>query len=159
MAPVSRTATLGILLTIAVLWIAALAAAPIAASPRLSAVTYAAGSLICHQRPERSFQYEGAQYPVCARCFGLYAGAVGGVLLWAAVGGVGRTTSRRAARLTEPGVVRRLLIITALPTVVTVAASWLGWWDAGNIARAILAIPLGATMAGTIAAVAAGDLR
>ncbi len=154
-----RTVTLGVLLIIAVLWIVALAAAPRATSPRLSALTYAAGSLICHQRPERSFHHEGAQYPVCARCSGLYAGAVSGVLLWAGIGGVGRTARLRAARLTNPGVVRRILIITALPTMVTVAASWLGWGDAGNVARAVLAIPLGATIAAAIAAVAAGDLR
>lgn len=154
-----RTVSLGALLIIASLWIAALAAAPSSASPRLSAVAYAAGSVICHQRSERSFHHEGAQYPVCARCFGLYAGAVGGVLLWVAIAGVGRTARLRAAPLTKPGVVRRILIITAIPTMVTVAVSWLGWWDAGNTARAVLALPLGATMAAAIAAVAAGDLR
>ncbi len=155
----SRPVALGSLIVIALLWSAALTAAPRIAPPELAALTYAAGSLICHQRPERSFHHEGAQYPVCARCFGLYAGALGGVLLWSAVGGVGRTARLRAARLTRPGVVRRVLIISALPTVVTVAASWLGWWEAGNIGRAVLAIPLGATMAAAIAAVAAGDLR
>lgn len=150
---------LGSLLVVALSWSAALTAAPRSAPPELAALTYAAGALICHQQPERSFSHEDAQYPVCARCFGLYLGAVGGVLLWAGIGGLGRTARRRAARFTRPSVARWILIMTALPTVATVVASWLGWWDAGNLTRAVLALPLGAVIAGAIAAVAAGDLR
>ncbi|HUE88911.1 MAG TPA: DUF2085 domain-containing protein [Vicinamibacterales bacterium] len=127
--------------------------------PRVSALTYAAGALICHQRPERSIHHAGAQYPVCARCLGLYAGAVCGVLLWAGLAGIGRAPRRVATRLSHPTLVRRLLIITAFPTLVTVVASWLGWWDAGNAARLILALPLGGAIAAALAAVATGDLR
>jgi uncharacterized membrane protein len=156
---VSRPVALVALLLIALSWNAALVAAPRALAPAVSAVTYAAGSLICHQRPERSFQYQGAQYPVCARCLGLYAGAAGGVLLWTAVSGLGRTARARASRITQPALVRRLLIAAALPTVVTVVAAWLGWWDAGNLTRAAVALPLGATIAAVVAAVAARDLR
>ena len=140
-------------------WGAALTAAPVAASPRVAALTYAAGSLICHQRPERSFHYQGAQSPVCARCFGLYTGAVAGVLLWAAAAGVGSRPRTRTMPLTNTRVIRRLLFLIALPTMVSVTASWLGWWEAGNIVRAALAAPLGAAIAAVIAAVAAGDLR
>ena len=64
-------------------WPMALLLAPVAAArPQPSSlgyafalVIYAAGSLICHQRPERSFHLLGAQLPVCARCMGIYAGA------------------------------------------------------------------------------------
>ena len=46
--------------------------------PVLTLAVYQAGSLVCHQRPERSFHLAGVQLPVCARCFGLYlSGAVG----------------------------------------------------------------------------------
>lgn len=31
---------------------------------------------ICHQKPERSFFYKGNQFPVCARCTGIYAGYI-----------------------------------------------------------------------------------
>ncbi|MGL4589873.1 MAG: DUF2085 domain-containing protein [Mycoplasmatales bacterium] len=34
----------------------------------------------CHQKPERSFHYHGYQYPVCARCTGLYLGYVIGLI-------------------------------------------------------------------------------
>ena len=37
-------------------------------------------SLICHQRPERSFWIFGAPVAVCARCLGLYIGAAIGLL-------------------------------------------------------------------------------
>ena len=95
---------------------------------------------------------------MCARCLGLYLGAVGGVLLWMGASGLGGTPHAVAARLAHPTVVRRILIATALPTIVTVAASWLGW-DAGNVIRWALALPLGATLAAVVAAFAAGDLR
>jgi uncharacterized membrane protein len=156
---VSRLVALVALLVITLLWSAALIAAPRPLVPSVSALTYTAGSLICHQRPERSFHYQGAQYPVCARCLGLYTGASGGVLLWTAVSGFGRFPRARAARLTHPGLVKRVLIFAAAPTAVTVAAAWSGAWDAGNVVRAAVAIPLGATIAAVIAAVAARDLR
>src|SRR5262245_19064114 len=59
------------------------------ASPNIPAgygvafATYAIGSLVCHQRPERSFHLFGTQMPVCARCVGIYAGAAAAAaLLW-----------------------------------------------------------------------------
>lgn len=30
----------------------------------------------CHKKPERSFFYKGKQFPICARCTGLYLGFV-----------------------------------------------------------------------------------
>lgn len=30
----------------------------------------------CHQKPERSFIIKGRQFPVCARCAGVYAGGI-----------------------------------------------------------------------------------
>ena len=45
-----------------------------------SFVLYAAGSRICHQRPERSFHTAGVKWPVCGRCSGLYLGAPAGAL-------------------------------------------------------------------------------
>lgn len=29
-------------------------------------------NLMCHRKPERSFQYKGHYFPVCARCTGFY---------------------------------------------------------------------------------------
>lgn len=36
----------------------------------------------CHQLPERSFFYHGKQFPVCARCTGVFIGQILGVLLF-----------------------------------------------------------------------------
>ena len=68
---------------LAAVWLLLIATAPFLWTP-LAALLYAGASLICHQLPERSFHLDGAQLPVCGRCFGLYAGgtlgSLGGVL-------------------------------------------------------------------------------
>lgn len=140
-------------------WNAALVAAPASAPPTLSAATYLAGSLVCHQLPERSFHHAGAQYPVCARCLGLYLGAGIGVLAWAAVAGTGGRPRASIAPAIEWSVIRPALLIAALPTLLTVALAWTGAYDASNTLRALFALPLGAATAAIVAAVAAGDLR
>ena len=65
-------------------WAALLVAAPFLASrahasalaSALIVGVYGIGSLICHQLPERSYHLWAAQMPVCARCTGIYFGAV-----------------------------------------------------------------------------------
>lgn len=114
--------------------------------------------MVCHQRPERSFHRNGVQYPVCARCLGLYVGAVAGVAVWGVAGGLKARPKPRVARFTAAHW-KRLIIFVAAPTVLSVLTGFLGWWDATNIGRAALALPLGASVSALIAAVAAGDLR
>jgi hypothetical protein len=155
---VRRPLSLAALASIALLWCAALVTAPLWDRASVSAIVYAAGSLICHQQADRSFHVAGHQLPVCARCFGLYAGSLAGVLLWAAVAGSGRGPARRVrAWLTSPRM-RAALAVAAAPTVATVAAAWTGIWDAGNAMRGALAVPLGAAIGALVAAWAAGDL-
>lgn len=36
----------------------------------------------CHQRPDRSFFFCGKQFPVCARCTGVFIGEILGLLLF-----------------------------------------------------------------------------
>ena len=145
------------------LWCAALVAAPLVGSSRdnggdlFAAAMYAVGSLVCHQRPERSFHLAGAQLPVCARCMGLYLGAAVGVTGWVAFGGLGSRLGPRAARW--PKRLRVALIVAAIPTLVSLLTAWLGFWDPGNVVRATLALPLGVTAGGLISAGAARDLE
>jgi uncharacterized membrane protein len=110
---------------------------------------YAASSLVCHQRPERSLTSCNRQWPVCGRCSGLYLGAAAGVLLAAA--GVGRRGSWRQWRMR--------MLLSAIPT----AALWLGeiagLGDPGTPLRLALALPLGIVTALWLAAVSRGDLR
>ena len=116
---------------------------------------FAAGGLICHQRPERSFFIDGHQHPVCARCTGLYLSGAVGIVGWLVV-----KLGRRWTPLPfEPRLARRVALISALPTAVSVATGVLGVWDGSNVTRAMLAIPFGACAGMIVAAVATKDLR
>src|SRR5262245_55785539 len=73
--------------TAAIVWSIAIptAAARIHEQPpglgsRLSTAVYLVSSVICHQRPERSFFTGQTAWPVCARCAGLYGGAAVGAV-------------------------------------------------------------------------------
>lgn len=170
-----RPVTLVTLAAVAAIWLAAILATPTlgAGAPVVTstpstlsragvvtgALVYLLGSVVCHQRPERSFHRDGAQLPVCARCLGLYAGGALGVLAWAALSGLGARTSRPARRLIESPRLRLAVLLLALPTIGSVATAVLGVWDAPNTARALLALPTGGAIGALVAAVAAGDLR
>jgi uncharacterized membrane protein len=139
------------LLAAVVAWTGSLALVPLApgVSSTLTGVVYAAGSLVCHQIPDRSFHLAGVQLPVCARCAGLYAGAAIGVLAWWVAGRGRRVRWPRSSAL-------RTLAVAALPTAVTAATAWAGVADPSNSWRAVLALPLG-IVGGLMAAAAASD--
>ncbi len=158
---VRRRSAIVCVVFVALSWVTALLAAPATASHSgvASAAIYAAGSLVCHQRPERSFHRDGAQLPVCARCLGLYGGGLVGVLGWAGVAGLARQASARAERLALSRPIRFAVIVFALPSLFSLTTAWLGLWDPSNATRAVLALPLGAVIGAVVCAVAAGDLR
>ncbi len=119
----------------AVSWTAAIFFLPLAADPAKpsvgTAAIHGAGALICHQRPERSFHARDRQFPVCARCSGLYvAGTAGALAGWLGCARIPRRT-------------RALLVTTAIPTAITVAAEWAGVAAPSNLIRAAAAVPLG----------------
>jgi uncharacterized membrane protein len=118
-------------------WVALLVTAP-RLPTILAAAIYGIGSLICHQRPERSFHLAGAQLPVCARCLGIYVGAALGLVVasW-------RVSNQRRTRRV-PAVA---LLVVALPSIVTLLAEWSGLWNPGNIPRAVAGMILGAGVA------------
>ena len=118
-------------------------------------IVFLAGSLICHQRPDRSFFWAGHQLPVCARCTGLYLSALTGVLAWAAI----KSATRWQRRPIDPRTARALFVAAAMPTAISLASGSLGIWDGSNITRALIAVPLGATAGVIVAAVATKDLR
>jgi uncharacterized membrane protein len=130
-------------------WLAMLLAAPwVRAAPdpspgprTIAGLAYIAGSRVCHQRPERTLTVAGAPMPVCARCTGLYAGAVAGLVL-ALVRGRGRGG-------------RTALAIAALPTVLSLAIEWMGG-PSGPASRLMAALPLGFVV-GTLVVAAAAE--
>jgi uncharacterized membrane protein len=119
------------------------------------ALIFSAGSLICHQLPDRSFFVDGHQFPVCARCTGLYLSGAMGIAGWLAL----KMTRRWTAVPFDPGLAKRVLLLSAIPTAVSFTTGVLGLWDGSNATRAILAIPLGASAGAMVAAVATKDLR
>lgn len=120
-----------------------------------SEIIFAIGGLICHQRPERSFFWATHQFPVCARCTGLYLSAALGLVGWAAI----KIQGRNRPRPIDPRAARAWLIAAALPTLISVASGALDVWDGTNITRATLALPLGFVGGVIVAAVATKDLR
>jgi uncharacterized membrane protein len=130
-----------ILTALASAWLILLVSAPLL-PPAMSALVYAAASLVCHQRPERSFHADAFQLPVCARCLGIYAGAAAGssaALLTAAgpaVLAVGRGS-----------VLYIVTVIALLPTAVTVVLEWIGAWYPSNTTRALAGVPAGFVVA------------
>jgi uncharacterized membrane protein len=132
----------------AALPLATLATAHVHAPPALSAIAlavYAAGSIICHQLPDRSFHLWSAQMPVCARCTGIYAGAA-----LVALGFLRDTRAERAPLVSAA--VRRRLGAAALPTMATLAIEWTTGLSNSNSVRALAGLPLGAAIAWAIGA-------
>ncbi len=124
----------------ALAWLTLLILTPIV-SPSIAAVVYAVGGVICHQMPERSFHLDGVQLPVCARCLGIYAGAAVAAsihVLW------GLAASPARWRRLSPRAARRLFLLTATPTLVTVALDYAGVWDTSNVVRVIAGLTVGA---------------
>ena len=122
--------------------------------PAVATVAYVVGSLICHQRPDRSFHLAGAQLPVCARCTGLYVGGALGVFAWM----IWRLTRPSAAAALDRGRAVVMLSLAAAPTLISVATAMAGVWDLSNAGRAALALPLGVTAGAVLAAVASNEI-
>jgi uncharacterized membrane protein len=116
---------------------------------------YAAGSLICHQLPDRSFFIDGRQLPICARCTGLYLGGVVGLAAWC----VWKIARGWRPVVTSPRNAMRLVILAGVPTAVSIAMGIAGVWDGSNVTRAVLALPFGISAGGVVAAVFTKDLR
>ena len=116
---------------------------------------FAVGSVICHQLSERSFFIDGRQLPVCARCTGLYLGGLLGLAGWCAW----KIARGWRPITTFPSSAIRLVMLTGVPTALSIALGIAGVWDGSNITRAALALPLGMCAGGVVAAVFTKDLR
>jgi len=119
------------------------------------AFVYAAGSVICHQLPERSFFLDGRQLPVCARCTGLYLSAGAGFLGWC----IWKTARGWPRFAVAPRAALAIVTVAAVPTALSYGTGVFGLWDGSNLTRALLAVPLGASAGAVVAAVATKDLR
>ena len=139
--PLDRSVTVSRVLVIASLaWPLLLGAALLArihhpSSFDWTVVVYAVCSRVCHQLPFRSFHSAGVQWPVCARCSGLYLSAGAGALV--------------AWFHQRPGTwsARSLVAIAAVPTALTLGLEWTHLSAMTNAWRFAAALPLGAAIA------------
>jgi uncharacterized membrane protein len=138
---IPRSVTAALLPTAALTWLAIICAAPIAlrqaTTPLAAIAVYQGSSLLCHQRPERSFRVAGVQMPVCARCLALYAScALGAVAAWIV---------HRRPLSPSRSLARSALAAAALPMLLSVGLEWTGVIEGSNISRFVSALPLGST--------------
>ena len=120
-------------------------ASPIASG--LILAVYGIGSLVCHQLPERSYHVWTAQVPVCARCAGIYAGAVIGAI--AGILHVARGGWRATRRADDPRIV---LALAAAPTLATLLYEWTTGDMPAHAIRAAAGVPLGLVVAWLVVA-------
>jgi len=106
-----------------------------------SSTIFFTGSLLCHQRPERSFHWWGAQVPVCARCFGIYLGAALSAVVIAGTG----------ASLRHPRHAKTLVLTALTPNALTLVYEWTTGNMPGHWVRAGSGVLLGAVVTLVIA--------
>jgi uncharacterized membrane protein len=125
----------------------------------LSFGTYLVGSLLCHQRPERSFFLWGSQMPVCARCTGIYAGAAIAALALPFVARLKPSRRRSPAKRASFGALhggRTLLILSIVPAAATLGYEWTTGDTPANWIRAASGLPIGAVVASIVRSAAPG---
>lgn len=98
---------------------------------------YGAGAVLCHQVPERSFFIWAAKMPVCARCTGIYLGAAG-------LAALAPVVTRARPALSSA---RTVLVLSAVPTAVTLMAEWSTGVMPPGWVRALAGAPMGAAVA------------
>jgi uncharacterized membrane protein len=125
-------------LAASVLWVGAIVIAPVlrSAGKGASLIVYACFAPVCHQMPDRSFVLAGYPLAVCARCFGIYAGFLGGTLFYPFVRGL---SSVRLPR-------RLSFLAVSIPIGIDAAANALGLWNTPNLARFLLGLPWGGVL-------------
>lgn len=129
----------------AVVWPVALGVAVVdrfdGAASLASSGVYLAASRVCHQRSDRSFHTRGQQWPVCARCAGLYLAAPFGVAM---------AIVRRRGRA---GLVSGVAV-AAVPVVGSWVAEAVFGAPVPATIRLVTALPLGAMVAMSLVTVA-----
>ena len=126
--------------TVALVMLSLVVGAPLLAMsghPSLASVIYGGFEHVCHQINERSFHIGDHKFAVCARCFGIYAGFAGGVVLYPLV--------RSLRRRDTPA--RVWLIAATVPICIDFALGFFGIWENTHWSRAMTGAVVGATAA------------
>lgn len=110
--------------------------APLAAAGghgELAQVIYRAFSVLCHQRPDRSYFIDGHKLAVCSRCTGLYAGFVITLLLYPLIRSLRTTTTPPA----------RWLLLAVVPMGIDFSLTFFGIWENTHTSRLLTGALLG----------------
>lgn len=121
-------------------WVFLILLAPLAEANDFSNVSspiYKLFSLICHQIPARSFYLENHAFAVCARCFGVYSGLLGGFIAYPIF---------RSIEMVEP-FPRRWLFLAMIPAAVDWSLGVLEIWENTHWSRFSTGFVLGAACA------------
>ncbi len=94
----------------------------------ISRATYVFGDIYCHQSPDRSYDLNGNQMPVCARDVGIFAGLVIGAL-------IGMMLTRRFPII--------LLVIALAPMVLDGGIQMLTAYESLNLLRILTGLMAG----------------
>lgn len=93
---------------------------------------------LCHQIPERSFRLGGQPMAVCSRCFGIYAGFLGGWLLlplWPNL------------KITRKLSAKKIALCALLLNLFDIVGNILGFWQNTLVSRMALGVLVGASAA------------
>lgn len=121
-------------------WLFLIVAAPVAEANNFTGVSqpiYKFCSYICHQITARSYFLEKEPLAVCARCFGLYAGLLGGSILYPFLRGLDET--RPLAYF--------WFFLAMIPMAVDWSLGFLGIWENTHFSRLLSGLILGAACA------------
>jgi uncharacterized membrane protein len=110
-----------------ILWLAAIVAAPYLRrqGSSWSPFLYSCFAPLCHQRPERSFRAFGYPLAVCARCTGIYVGALIGLAAYPFRRGFDALKLPRLSALAA----------VSAPLALDAAGHVLGLWDSPAVIR------------------------
>jgi uncharacterized membrane protein len=110
--------------------------APLAAASghnEIAGVIYRGFSVLCHQRPDRSYFIDGHEFGVCSRCTGIYFGFALTLLAYPLLRSL-RTTTTPA---------RKWLLLAALPLVIDFSLTFFGLWENTHTSRLVTGLLLG----------------
>jgi uncharacterized membrane protein len=99
----------------------------------IAGAIYRGFSVLCHQRPDRSYFIDGHEFGVCSRCTGIYFGFALTLLAYPLVRSL-RTTTTPA---------RKWLLLAALPLVIDFSLTFFGLWENTHTSRLVTGLLLG----------------
>jgi uncharacterized membrane protein len=134
------TAVYGVLLTISLVWLGSIFAAPWLMAGRhdtASIILYQSFSVVCHQIADRSFDFFGFPLGVCSRCTAIYTGFVIGLILYPFI--------RNLRNQTFPE--RKWIILSTIPMVIDHLGGYVGLVANTFLSRTVTGLLFGIVVA------------